>query len=87
MAVGAFYDIMPESPEVDMERLKVDIEGCMPDGVKIAEMKIEPIAFGLKKIVLSAVMEDAEGLVDSLEETLLQIDGLQSAECGTTTLL
>ena len=87
MAVGAFYDIMPESPEVDIEKLKADIENAMPEGVKIADMKVEPVAFGLKKIILSTVMDDAEGLINSLEDSLMQIEGLQSAECVTTTLL
>lgn len=87
MAVGAFYDVMPEGPDVDMEQLMIKIRNSVPDGIDIAEIKVEPVAFGLKKIVLSTVMDDAEGLVDSLENALLSVEGVQSAECIATTLL
>jgi len=78
---------MPDGPEVDMDDLMERITGVMPEGVGISDMKVEPIAFGLKKVVLSTVMDDAEGLVDKLEEAVLALDGVQNIECVTTTLL
>lgn len=85
--VGAFYDVMPDGTEVSVDDLMTVIPKVMPAGVEISEMKVEPIAFGLKKVVLSTVMDDAEGLVDKLEEAVLALDGVQNIECVTTTLL
>ena len=85
--VGVFYDIMPESVEVSQDDLMAAIPSVLPKGVEISEMRVEPIAFGLKKIVLSTVMDDKEGLVTELEEALMSIDGVQNVECVMTTLL
>lgn len=85
--VGAFYDVMPDGTEVSVDDLMTVIPKVMPAGVEISEMKVEPIAFGLKKIVLSTVMDDKEGLVTALEDALLSVDGIQNVECVMTTLL
>lgn len=78
---------MPEGTEVSQDDMMIAIPKVLPKGVEISEMKVEPIAFGLKKIVLSTVMDDREGLVTELEEALMSLNGVQNVECVMTTLL
>ncbi|MBU2616797.1 MAG: elongation factor 1-beta [Nanoarchaeota archaeon] len=72
--------VMPTSPEVDLEELKNKIRKRIIDSsnsnVKFEE---EPIAFGLKALIISLGWpEDRE--LDSLEEELKKIENVNSVE-------
>jgi len=72
--------IMPTSPEVDLEELKdklgEKIIACSNGSVKFEE---EPIAFGLKALIISLGWpEDKE--LDNLEEELKRIENVNSVE-------
>ena len=74
--------IMPESPDVDMEKLKKEIS----KKVKIQDSKIEPIAFGLKALKLMVIIPDAAG-ADSLEKDIRSVKGVGEVEIESVTLL
>jgi len=44
-SVAVIMRVMPESPEVDLEQLKIALKQKLPG---IQDMKVEPIGFGLK---------------------------------------
>ncbi len=56
------FKLMPESPEVDLEPIKEEARKIAQEAGAIGEMQIkeEPIAFGLKA-VLVMVMYEVEG--------------------------
>jgi elongation factor 1-beta len=86
--IAAEYDLMPESAEVDIQDIVNKIPGVLPDGVKFLDAKIQPIAFGLKKVVLGIVIDDSiESIGTILEEALSGLPGIDNIECVSSALL
>jgi elongation factor 1-beta len=77
--------IMPESPEVDMDSLSNRIGEI--SGGRLNNVEREPIAFGLVALLASYVVEDSEGTADNLENTIREIDDVQSTEIVEVTRL
>jgi elongation factor 1-beta len=73
--------IMPESPEVDLEKLKVEIS----KKIKIQDSKIEPIAFGLKALKILVVIPDKE--TGDIETKIKEIKGVSEVEAESATLI
>ncbi len=78
--VAITYRIMPEGSEVDLGKVEKSIKAKLPKAANVRAMEEKPMAFGLKAIEAMIVVEDAEGVVDSIEETLRGIEGVGSVE-------
>jgi elongation factor 1-beta len=76
--------VMPESPEVDLEKLKSALKQKLPG---IQDIQEEPIGFGLKALKLVAVVNDAGGETDAIEGKLNTIPGVERAEIVEVTLM
>lgn len=74
--------IMPESPDVDMEALKVAVleKVAAFAGEGDTRQAIEPVAFGLKALKITFVMEESLGSPDALQEPLEALEGVNSFE-------
>lgn len=75
--------IMPESPDVDLEGVQRIAEGKIDAFTgESAEKRIEiqPVAFGLKALKLTFVMDEAIGSTEPLEQELAGIDGVNSVD-------
>jgi elongation factor 1-beta len=74
--------IMPDSPEVDLaaveEQAKKQIQGFA--GKTESKTEQEPIAFGLKALKMTFVMDESKGPTDALEEKIRAIEGVNSVE-------
>ncbi len=79
--------VMPEDVEVDLEALKDKIVAAKPEDVEIRDTGIKPIAFGLKALLIAAVMPDREGLTDEFVESIKGIEGVASVEIESEELL
>ena len=76
------FKLMPESPEVNLEPIKEEAEKIAKEAGAIGEMQVkeEPIAFGLKA-VLVMVMYEVEGAdFDGIASKLGEIEHVQSSE-------
>ena len=78
---GIQFKIMPTGVDVDLEKLeeaiKIKIES-FESGI-FNSAKEEPIAFGLKALIITiALSEDEES--DSVENALREIEGISSVE-------
>ena len=82
-SVAVIMRVMPESPDVDLEKLKTALKQKLPG---IQDMKVEPIGFGLKAIKFAAIINDAGGETDALEKSLSSIPGVERAEIIEVTL-
>jgi elongation factor 1-beta len=68
--------IMPADAESNLDSVVQSIKTSMPQGMEMKGHAMEPIAFGLKAIVGDFLLEDAEGQMDRLEETIKGVDGV-----------
>lgn len=71
------FKIMPKSLEY-FDNLKAELEKLNP-----AKLEEEPIAFGLKALKFTAVIEDASGTLEKLEKQLESIEGAETVELLT----
>lgn len=83
MTVGevvAALKIMPESPEVDLDRLRSDVEGVLPEGTELQGTDTEDVAFGLTALLATVSLADAEGGTDPVQEAFEGLDGVESVQ-------
>jgi len=86
--IAARYDLMPESTDVPLDDVLKVLPGIMPKGVKLIETKIEPVAFGLKKIVIGVIINDSiDSVGTDLEDALKAVGGIENVECTSSALL
>ncbi|MGB8311918.1 MAG: elongation factor 1-beta [Halobacteriota archaeon] len=83
--VAVQIKVMPQSPEVDLEQLKRKIELALPNNARLYSFDIQPIAFGLKALLVTVIVGDVEGGTDSTEEALSRVDGVESIQVVTAT--
>jgi len=83
-SVAVIVRVMPESPDVNFEELKRALKKKLPG---IQDIKEEPIGFGLKALKLAAVVNDAGGETDAVEQSLNGVPGVERAEIIEVTLM
>jgi translation elongation factor aEF-1 beta len=77
---GAKYKIMPESPEVDLKVIEEAAKKIVEDfGGNNKEYEIEPVAFGLKALIVFFFYPDDKS-TEHLEEEFSKIPNVQSAQ-------
>ena len=82
--VGIEIRIMGSTPEVDLEQIKNKIS----ETLNVQDYKIEPLAFGLKALVVLIVVPDkVGGQMDNIENTIKGIEGVETVEVVNTTLI
>jgi elongation factor 1-beta len=86
--IAATYDLMPESTDVPLESIVGSLDSIIPNGVSIIQTKIEPVAFGLKKVVVGFIIDDSDETIGTqLEDGLRSIAGVENVECTSSALL
>lgn len=78
--VVATIKLMPESPDVDLEKMKEEIIASIPEGTEFHKIEEEPIAFGLVALNVMVVVGDAEGGTEPAEENFRKIEGVNTVE-------
>lgn len=82
------FDIIPE----DMEGLDDLMENIVKPAVKDADgfvetYRIEPIAFGAKKIIARILLKEREGGTQPLEDAISNLEEIQRAECSIVSIV
>lgn len=74
--------IMPSSPQTDLVKIEHEAKAKIAGFSQNDEMKSEqePIAFGLKALKITFVMDENKGSTDALEEDIKEIEGVNSVE-------
>jgi elongation factor 1-beta len=78
--VAATIKIMPESVETDLNELKSKLETVIPDGAKLFGSRIEPVAFGLKALIMVILVGDIEGGTEQVEAAFATVPGVESVQ-------
>lgn len=78
--VVATIKLMPESPDVDLENIKKNIEASIPEGTELHKIEEEPIAFGLVALNVLVIVDDGEGGTEAAEASFAELDDISNVE-------
>ncbi|WP_406659738.1 elongation factor 1-beta [Methanolobus sp. ZRKC3] len=76
--VAATIKIMPVDVDTNLEELKDNLIASLPEGAEYGAHKEEPIAFGLKAIIMVVLVGDIEGGTEKVEEAFAAVEGVES---------
>jgi elongation factor 1-beta len=79
--VAAKMKIMPESVDTNLVELKEKIKGAIPVGADLhGDIIEEPIAFGLKALIVTLIVNDREGGTEAVEEAFAKVPGVENIQ-------
>jgi elongation factor 1-beta len=68
--------ILPAEADTDLNRLVNTISDQIPKGMELKAHATEPIAFGVNAILGDFLIDDEEGQMDKLEESIKNTEGV-----------
>jgi elongation factor 1-beta len=79
--IKVVYKVFPEDVVESFDPLKKQVEGCLPENSEVEGYGEEPIAFGLKALLVQVTFpEDETGIVDQFETQLEKIKGVSQVQ-------
>jgi len=76
--VAARIKVMPSGMDVDLKKLKDDLTKVVPAGARVHGFSEEPVAFGLKALIVVVKVGDIEGGTEKVEEAFSKVKGVES---------
>ena len=78
--VAVLFRLMPQGVETDMEAMAKAIRSHVPKDVTVRGLQVKDIAYGLKSLLVSVVMPDVGGVLESTEQALAKVPHVESVE-------
>ncbi len=72
--------ILPAESETDIMSIPKTLSETLPEELKLIAHTKEPIAFGLYSILADFTLDDSEGQMELLEESIRKIKGVGQIE-------
>jgi len=76
--VAAKIRVMPSGMDVDLNKLKDALTKVIPEGARIHGFSEEPVAFGLKALMVVVKVGDIEGGTEKVEEEFSKVKDVES---------
>jgi elongation factor 1-beta len=76
--VAARIKIMPSGMDVDLNKLKEALTKVIPAGARVHGFSEEPVAFGLKALIVVVKVGDIEGGTEKVEEAFSKVKDVES---------
>ena len=76
--VAARIKVMPSGMDVDLKKLKDALTKVVPTGARVHGFSEEPVAFGLKALIVVVKVGDIEGGTEKVEEAFSKVKGVES---------
>ncbi|MCI4364819.1 MAG: elongation factor 1-beta [Thermoplasmata archaeon] len=78
--VAVLFRLMPQGVETDMEAVAKSARASLPATVTLRGVQVKEIAYGLKSLLVSVVMPDTGGVLESTEHALAKVPHVESVE-------
>ena len=80
-SIKVVYKVFPEDVVDNFDELKKKVESCLPEFSSVEGYGEEPIAFGLKVLLVQVTFpEDKTGIVDEFETEVGKIKGVSQVQ-------
>jgi len=77
---NVILDVKPEDDETDLKVLESSVRAITKEGLLWGGSQLEPVAYGLKKLRIIAIVHDDIVSVDELQEEIEKLPGVQSTD-------
>jgi elongation factor 1-beta len=78
--VAVLFRLMPQGVDTDLEKVAQAVRTVVPQGVTIRGMQMKDIAYGLKSLLVSVVMNDEGGILEATEQALAKVPNVETVE-------
>ena len=72
--------ILPAEADSNLDNVVIDLKNKIPKGMELRAHATEPIAFGLQAIIGDFLINDEEGQMDMLEDSIKKTEGVGEIE-------
>ena len=72
--------MLPSESDADIDSIPNILKETLPEGFKLLAHKKEPIAFGLYSVLADFTLDDSEGQMELLEESIRKVEAVGEIE-------
>lgn len=72
--------MLPSESDADIDSIPRILRETLPEGFKLLAHKKEPIAFGLYSLLADFTLDDSEGQMELLEESIRKVEAVGEIE-------